>query len=175
MLANCYSVNRIWCGVHVRLSCVATGSWLTGQTTFCWTLLLSQKLAFLTIYFVSLQESVVVCVQPESCVTTVVSRDGTINSTKRPISALPWRLTPSEALPTPRELYLRKCKYITTPLISSLIIRDVLRDCLVWSAQVVSAPPFNLIYSIIWKPKQILVQQHRYSVNIGPNVFSEYQ
>lgn len=60
------------------------------------------------------QESVVVCAQPGSSVTTAVSRNGTINSTRRPIWAQHWRLTPSEEPPTPRASSLRKCKYQET-------------------------------------------------------------
>lgn len=68
------------------------------------------------IYADLFQESVVVCAQPGSSVTTVVSRDGTINSTRRPIWAQPWRLTPSEEPPMLKALCLRKCEYHRTCL-----------------------------------------------------------
>lgn len=77
---------------------------LNGRTRVCWLWLFSS-------FFALFQESVVVCVLPESSAITGVSRNGTTNSTRRPTWALPWRLTPSEEPLTPRGSYLRKCKY----------------------------------------------------------------
>ncbi len=77
-----------------------------------WTILGGKSVIFFSYAFLFflLQASVVDCVLLENCGTTAAYRNGTINSTRRPIWAPLWRPTPSVELLTPKALCLRKCK-----------------------------------------------------------------